>query len=188
MHTLWISLRMLAALTVLTGLIYPLAVTGVAHLAMPAQAQGSIVRVAGRPVGSVLLAQPTHQPRYFWPRPSAADYATVASGASNKGPTSQDLKTKIAERRVLLRQAHGLGATAPVPDELVLASGSGLDPHLSPAAAHFQSARVARARQRPITEIDALIQRVTEPPQWGLLGQPRVNVLRLNLALDQGFR
>jgi K+-transporting ATPase ATPase C chain len=184
MNTLWISLRMLATLTLLTGLMYPLAVTGVAQIVMPVQAQGSLIRRDGRPVGSELLAQPTQNGRYFWPRPSAADYATVASGASNKGPTSKDLQQKIVERQQFLRKAHGLSAAAPVPDELVLASGSGLDPHISPEAAYFQAARVARARQVDETQLRTLIAAQIVPRQWGLFGEPRVNVLRLNLALE----
>jgi K+-transporting ATPase ATPase C chain len=123
-----------------------------------------------------LLAQKVEDPRFFWPRPSAADYATVASGASNKGPTSADLVKAINERRAKF------GADAPV--ELLTASGSGLDPHLSPEAARFQAARIAGARGIDVEKVRELIARLAEPPQLGIFGEPRVNVFALNRALD----
>ena len=128
-------------------------------------------------VGSDLIAQKFENPKYFWPRPSAADYATVASGASNKGPTAADLKKSIDERR------EKFGADAPV--DLLTASGSGLDPHISPEAARSQIARVAAARNMSIQRISALVDQTIEPPQFGFLGEPRVNVLGLNRLLDQ---
>jgi K+-transporting ATPase ATPase C chain len=182
------ALRLLLALTVLTGVVYPLAITGLARLAFARQAEGSPVRVDGRVVGSALIAQRFTNALYFWPRPSAGDYAAVPSAASNLGPTSRLLLDTARRRAASLRLAHGLPADAPVPPELVLASGSGLDPHLSPPAARFQVARVARARGFNIARTAALARLVEEriePPQLGFIGPARVNVLRLNLALDQ---
>ncbi len=177
MKTIIQSLRILAVLTLLTGVIYPLAVTGVARMAFQDAATGSIVKSGAAEIGSALLAQKTESAKYFWPRPSAGDYATVASGASNKGPTSADLVKSIAERR----DKYGKDA----PDELLTASGSGLDPHLSPAAAKYQSGRIAAERKLSVEKLNALVDQLTEGPQFGFLGQPRVNVLALNLALDQ---
>jgi K+-transporting ATPase ATPase C chain len=177
MRTTLQSLRIYIVLTLLTGIIYPLAMTGVAQLLFPRQANGSRLVENGKLLGSDLLAQKFDSPRYFWPRPSAADYATVASGASNKGPTSADLKKMIDERRAKF------GADAPV--DLLTASGSGLDPHISPEAARLQIPRVAAARDTSIDKISALVDQTIERPQLGFLGEPRVNVLELNLALDQ---
>ena len=176
MKTILQSLRILLALTALTGFLYPLAVTGLSHLAFPHTATGSLVKRGDLMVGSALLAQKTESPAYFWPRPSAADYGTVASGASNQGPTSDTLKKAVAERRAQF------GDTAPV--DLLTASGSGLDPHISPEAAKQQAERVARERKRPLDQIESLIAQHTEGPQLGIFGEPRVNVLALNLALD----
>lgn len=176
MKTLLQSLRILLALTVLTGVLYPLLVSGIARIAFRRAATGSLVQQDGRVIGSALLAQKTESPRYFWPRPSGGDYATVPSGASNLGPTSGALGKAVAERRAKF------GENAP--DDLLTASGSGLDPHLSPAAAKYQAARVAGARQLPVEQVHALVDELTEPPQLGFLGEPRVNVLALNMALD----
>lgn len=169
------SIRAVLVLTVLTGIVYPLLVTAVGLGAFSSAANGSLVRDGETLRGSELLAQKTENPAYFWPRPSAADFATVASGASNLGPTSATLAKAIADRR------EKLGATAP--GDLLTTSGSGLDPHLSPEAARFQAARVAAARKLPAEKVEALIQQFTEPPQWGLFGEPRVNVFALNRAL-----
>jgi K+-transporting ATPase ATPase C chain len=176
MKTILQSLRLLLVLTVLTGLLYPLAVTGFARVLFRQKADGSLIVADGKIRGSELLAQKFEQPGYFWPRPSAADYATVASGASNKGPTSADLAKAIAERR------EKFGAQAP--GDLLTASGSGLDPHLSPEAAKYQAARVAAERKLAVEQVNALIAAHIEPPQWGVFGEPRVNVLTLNRALD----
>jgi K+-transporting ATPase ATPase C chain len=177
MKVLWQSLRIYLVLTLLTGVIYPLAITGIAQLLFPTQSNGSAMFVDGRLVGSVLLAQRFQSARYFWPRPSAADFATVASGASNKGPTSADLKRSIEERRAQF------GAEAPV--DLLTASGSGLDPDISPEAAHSQVARIAAARGIAPGRIAKLVADAVASPQFGFLGEPRVNVLRLNLRLDE---
>ena len=177
MKTIIQSLRIYIVLTLLTGIFYPLAMTGIAQLLFPKQANGSKIVENGKVIGSDLLAQKFESPRYFWPRPSTADYATVASGASNKGPTSADLKKSIDERQAKF------GNDAPV--DLLTASGSGLDPHISPEAARSQIQRVAEARKMSIQQISALVDQATEQPQFGFLGEPRVNVLELNLALDQ---
>src|SRR4030095_8052113 len=176
MKTTLQSLRILLVLTALTGFAYPLLVTGIANVAFHEAATGSVAKQGEQAVGSKLLAQKTESPKYFWPRPSAADFATVASGASNKGPTSADLAKSIAERR----EKFGKDA----PDELLTASGSGLDPHLSPAAAKYQAARIAEVRKIDVANVNSLIDRLTEGPQLGFLRESRVNVLALNQALD----
>jgi K+-transporting ATPase ATPase C chain len=170
-------LRILLVLTALAGCAYPMIVTLVARLAFRETSTGSLVSRGGQPVGSILLAQKTESVRYFWPRPSAADFTTVASGASNKGPTSSDLVKSIADRR------ERFGNEAPA--ELLAASGSGLDPHLSPATAKYQAPRIAAERKLSVESVNALVDRFTETPQFGFLGEPRVNVLALNLALDE---
>ena len=170
------SIRMLAALAVLTGAAYPFLVTGVAKVVAPRQSEGSIVERDGKAIGSSLLAQKTEGPRYFWPRPSAGDFATVSSAASNQGPTSAALVKAIADRK------GKFGENSPA--DLLTASGSGLDPHISRAAAQFQAARVAQARGLSIAAVKSLIEKTAEGPQFGFLGEPRVNVLSLNLALD----
>lgn len=177
MKVIWQSIRIYLVLTLLTGILYPLAITGVAQLLCSKRANGSTVRVGGRLVGSELLAQKFESARYFWPRPSAADFATVPSGASNKGPASADLRKLIEERRAKF------GREAPV--DLLTASGSGLDPHISPEAARLQVTRVAAARGLAAAEIAKQVEDSIEPPQFGFLGEPRVNVLQLNLALDR---
>jgi K+-transporting ATPase ATPase C chain len=138
--------RLFLVLTLLTGVLYPLLVTGFAQILFHGQAQGSLVSANGHLAGSALLSQKTEGPRYFWPRPSADDYATVASGASNLGPTSDALKKAIADHAAKLRTACDLVVDAQVPDDMITASASGLDPDISPAAAYLQIARVARAR------------------------------------------
>jgi K+-transporting ATPase ATPase C chain len=174
--TLLSSLRILLVLTVLTGIAYPFVVSALARALFADAAGGSLVRTGARIHGSALLAQKTESPRYFWPRPSAADFATIPSGASNQGPTSGALKTAIIERRAKF------GADAPA--DLLTASGSGLDPHLSPEAAKYQAARIAAARQLSMDKVHTLIDENTQRPQLGFLGEPRVNVLTLNRALD----
>lgn len=176
MKTIIESIRILIVFTLLTGVIFPLAVTAVARVGFEKKANGSLIERDGKVIGSALLAQKFTAGRYFWPRPSAADFATVASGASNKGPTSADLQKSIAERRAQFGES--------APGDLLTASGSGLDPHISPAAAQHQIARVAKARARTDAEIATLVRQHTEPPQFGFLGEPRVNVFALNLALD----
>lgn len=175
----------LLALTLLTGLAYPLAVTGIAQLAMPAAANGSLIVEGGRVLGSALIGQPFSDPAYFWGRPSATapqPYNGLASGGSNLAPTNPALRDAVRARIDALRAADP-GNAAPVPVDLVTASASGLDPHISPAAADYQVARVARRRGLDPAALRALVARHTEPRTLGLLGEPRVNVLALNRAL-----
>lgn len=178
------ALRVFLALSLLTGVVYPLIVTGMAQALFAWRAGGSLVRVDGGIAGSELLAQKFSSPRYFWPRPSSADYATTPSGASNQGWNSAQLHKTVAERRASLASAHG---SKEIPAELLFASASGLDPHISPAAAFYQLDRIASARgfdaQRRQKLLDLIAQQ-TEAPLWGFLGESRVNVLRLNIALD----
>ncbi|HMN86794.1 MAG TPA: potassium-transporting ATPase subunit KdpC [Bauldia sp.] len=177
------ALVLLAVMTLLTGVAYPLLVTGVAQVAFPAAANGSLVTRDGVVVGSSLVAQAFTSDRYFHPRPSAAGagYDAANSGGSNLGPTSAKLVAAVAERAA----AAGADPARPVPVDLVTASGSGLDPHISPEAAAFQIARVAAARGLPGSTVAALVAGNTEGRTFGLLGEPRVNVLLLNLALDR---
>ncbi|HET7923418.1 MAG TPA: potassium-transporting ATPase subunit KdpC [Rhodanobacteraceae bacterium] len=180
------SIAMLALMTALTGVVYPLVVTGVAQLLFPRAANGSVVERGGKPVGSALIGQPFSDPRYFWSRPSATSpFAdnSASSGGSNLGPTNSALTDAVKQRIDALRAADP-GNTAPVPVDLVTASGSGLDPHISPAAADYQVARVARVRGMQVDAVRKLVAGATERRQLGVLGEPRVNVLALNLALD----
>jgi len=184
------SVLCLAVLTILTGLVYPLAVTGVAGVAFPHQAHGSLITHGGRAVGSPLIGQAFSDPRYFWSRPSATTpmpYNAGSSGGSNLGPTNPDLARQVKERVAALRAADP-GNTRPVPVDLVTASASGLDPDISPAAAEFQVARVARARGLAESAVRDLVSAHTRPRFLGVLGEPRVNVLELNLALDERAR
>jgi len=180
------ALVLFTALTLVTGVLYPLAVTGVAQSVFPAQAAGSLVLRDGKPVGSALIGQAFSDPKHFWGRPSATApmaYNASASGGANQGPLNPALADAVKGRIEALRAADP-GNTAPVPVDLVTASASGLDPHISPAAAHYQAARVARARGLPVEQVEQLIASNTEGALWGLLGEPRINVLALNLALD----
>ncbi|MBK7715169.1 MAG: potassium-transporting ATPase subunit KdpC [Gemmatimonadetes bacterium] len=176
----------LLLLTLLTGVLYPVAVTGIGAALFPHQAAGSQLRAGDRVVGSALLGQPFSGPQYFWPRPSATGpvpYNGALSSGSNLGPSNPALHQAVADRIAALRAADP-DNLAPVPVDLVTASASGLDPHITPAAAEFQAARVARSRGLPVDSVRALVARYTEGRQFGILGEPRVHVLRLNLALD----
>jgi K+-transporting ATPase ATPase C chain len=180
------ALVVFALLSVVTGLLYPGLVTVIAKVAFPRQAEGSAIFVGGRVVGSELLGQSFSDPRYFWGRPSATGpqpYNGGASSGSNLAATNPALIEAAGARVKALREADP-GNDRPVPVDLVTASGSGLDPHISPAAAEFQVARVARHRGMAEDEVRARVQEATEGRTFGLLGEPRVNVLRLNLALD----
>ena len=188
------ALVLLGLFTVLTGLVYPAVVTGVAQTVFPDQANGSLVQEDGRTVGSALVGQEfAPNPAYVWGRPSATGPApytafnnktATGSSGSNLGPTNPALAEATAARAALLREADP-GNTAPIPVDLVTASGSGLDPHISPAGAAYQMARVARARGMDVAAVRALVAEHTEGRTLGLLGEPRVNVLALNLALDR---
>jgi K+-transporting ATPase ATPase C chain len=177
---------LLLLLTALTGFVYPVAVTGVAQLLFPRQATGSLIVKDGKPVASELIGQPFDDPKYFWSRPSATSpfpYNAAASSGSNLGPTNPDLLKAVAARVEALRQADP-GNPAPVPVDLVTASGSGLDPHITPAAARYQVSRIAKARGMSEAAGRLLVEAHVERRLFGLLGEPRVNVLRLNLDLD----
>lgn len=173
-------------LTVLTGLMYPAIVTALAQLLFPYQANGSLIVRDGKPVGSTLIGQPFDDPKYFWGRPSATapfPYNAAASSGSNLGPTNPAL-IETVKMRVAALKAADPGNDTPVPVDLVTASGSGLDPHISPASAEYQVRRVARARGREEAFVRTLVSQHTEGRQLGMLGERRVNVLALNLALD----
>ena len=180
-------LVLFALLALLTGGVYPALVTVVAQALFPSLAEGSVIVQDGQAVGSSLIGQPTTSPRYFHGRPSATTrvpYDSLASAGSNLGPLNPALAEAVAARVAALR-AEDPGNPAPIPVDLVTASGSGLDPHISPAAAHWQVARVARERGLAVDEVERLVASCTEGRTLGLLGEPRVNVLRLNLALDR---
>jgi K+-transporting ATPase ATPase C chain len=177
---------MLLTLTVLTGLVYPLAVTGIAQVVLPGQANGSLIEHDGKVVGSSLIGQGFTDPRYFWSRLSATGptgYNGAASSGSNYGPLNQAL-ADAARARVDALVAADPEQRRPVPVDLVTSSGSGLDPHVTPAGARYQVARVAQARGVASAEIERLVAEHTEGRTLGVLGEPRVNVLQLNLALD----
>jgi K+-transporting ATPase ATPase C chain len=174
-------------MSVLTGLVYPLVVTGVSQVVFPHQANGSLIEKDGKVVGSELIPQNFDQPRYFWSRPSAASYNGGASSGSNLGPTNPALLDAVKGRVEALKTADPSN-NHPVPVDLVTASGSGLDPHISPAAAEYQVERVAKARGLSPAQVRNLVAEHTEGRQLGLLGEPCVNVLTLNLALDEHTR
>jgi len=180
------ALVVFALLTVVTGVVYPAVVTLIGQLAFPSQVDGSVLESHGKAVGSRLLGQPFGSPQYFWSRPSATGpqpYNGAASSGSNQGPLNPALAMAVEARIAALRAADP-GNTQPVPVDLVTASGSGLDPHISVAAAEYQIDRVARTRKIAPTTVAALVHEHTQGPTLGLLGEARVNVLELNLALD----
>ena len=180
-------LVLFAALTVVTGLVYPIVVTAVSHAAFASEANGSLIEKNGKAVGSELLGQQFDAPSYFWGRLSATSpnpYNPQASGGSNLGPTNPALSDEVKGRISALHDADPTN-TAPIPVDLVTSSGSGLDPEISPAAAAYQIDRVAKARKLSHNDVDALVQRATSGRQFGILGEARVNVLKLNLALDE---
>ena len=180
------SIVMLGVLTVLTGIVYPLVVTGLAQVIFPRAANGSLLVRDGKPIASELIGQAFTDPKYFWSRPSATSpfpNNSALSGGSNLGPTNSTLTAAVKQRIEALRAADP-GNTEPVPVDLITASGSGLDPHISPAAAIYQMARVVRVRGISPEQVKAMIAQASAGRQLGLLGEPRVNVLQLNLLLD----
>ena len=190
------SIRQTILWTLICGIAYPVVMTLLAQVAFPSQANGSLVLRDGKVIGSALLAQQFTGSNYFWPRPSACSYGAgpatssntnglVPSGASNLGPTSGQLQTNVQNNTAAFLAGNNLPTNTPVPADIVFASGSGLDPHISPQAAGLQIARVAAARALSVDKITALVDKFTEDSQWGFLGEPRVNVLLLNIALDE---
>jgi K+-transporting ATPase ATPase C chain len=180
------ALRMLIVMSALTGVIYPLVVTGVAKVAFPRAASGSLIEADGKTLGSDLIGQPFDDPKYFWSRPSATSpqpYNGMSSSGSNQGPRNPALADAVKDRIKALRDADP-GNTAAVPVDLITASGSGLDPHISVAAAEYQLSRVSKARGLPTEQVRGLVAQNTEGRTLGVLGEPRVNVLKLNIALD----
>lgn len=173
-------------LTVITGLVYPLLVTGTAQVFFKHQANGSLIYQDGKVVGSTLLGRPVEDPKYFWGRPSATGpsaYNAASSSGSNYGPMNADYLKAVEARVQALRDADP-GSDQPVPVDLVTASGSGLDPHITPAGARYQVPRIAKLRQMDKSVLNSMIDSVLEKPQWGFLGESRVNVMKLNLLLD----
>jgi potassium-transporting ATPase KdpC subunit len=180
------SLRMLVVLTVLTGVVYPLLTWGIAQLVFPGAANGSLIQQNGKAMVSALIGQPFDDPKYFWSRPSATapqPYNGTASSGSNQGPRNPALADAVKDRIKALRDADP-GNGAAMPADLVTASGSGLDPEISIAAAEYQLARVAKARGMSVDSVRSLVSQYTNGRTYGVLGEPRVNVVRLNLALD----
>jgi K+-transporting ATPase ATPase C chain len=183
------GLRINIFMTILFGIAYPLIITGISQVAFPRQANGSLIVSDGKVIGSELIGQNFTRPEYFQPRPSAAGndgYDATSSGGSNFGPTNQKLIDRVKASVEKFRKENP-DYTGPIPADLVTASASGLDPHLSPSSAMAQAARVAKARGMSQDQVAQLLAEFTEPPALGLLGEPRVNVLKLNLALDQRF-
>ena len=183
------GLRIKIFMTILVGVIYPLAITGICQLVFPHRANGSLVTAGGKVIGSELIGQNFTRPEYFRPRPSAAGsegYDATASSGSNYGPTNQKLVERVKASVEKFRKENP-DYTGPLPADLVTTSSSGLDPHISPDSACAQSARVAKARGMTVAQVTELIAGFTEGPSLGVLGEPRVNVLKLNLALDQQF-
>jgi K+-transporting ATPase ATPase C chain len=180
------AITLFVLLTLITGLAYPVVVTGLAKLLFPHQAAGSLIEKDGKPVGSDVIGQNFTDPGHFWGRPSATSpqpYNGTASSGSNQGPLNPALTDAVKGRIDVLKAADPAN-TKPVPVDLVTASASGLDPEISPAAAEYQLERVARARNVPVADVRGLVAANTEGRQWGVFGEPRVNVLQLNLALD----
>ena len=177
---------MTLVMTVLTGALYPALVTGIVRVLFPYQAAGSLIQVDGKTIGSELIGQKFTKPEYFHGRPSAAGdgYDAANSGGTNLGPTNPDLLKKVKDNIDAFRKENP-AYTGPIPADIVTASASGLDPHISPAAAYAQEQRVAAARAVPVARLHALIDAAVEPRQLGFLGEPRVNVLKLNLTLDR---
>ncbi|MBK7092983.1 MAG: potassium-transporting ATPase subunit KdpC [bacterium] len=187
MKTFIIAAKLIIVMTVVTGVLYPMIMLGAAQALFPHQANGSLTYSGGKLIGSELIAQEFADSSYFWPRPSGIGYNPQPSSGTNLGPTSKALLEQITSRRALLTEANG---GAQPPDDLLLASGSGLDPHISPEAARYQIDRVARVRglsSEKLAQLQQLVEMRVEPYSFGFIGQPRVNVFLLNLAVDSLF-
>jgi potassium-transporting ATPase KdpC subunit len=183
-----IALKFLMVMTILTGIIYPLLMTGIAQVVFPSKANGSLIMKDGKIIGSELIGQKFDSTIYFWSRPSAIGYNPVPSGASNYGPTSDTLKKLVAERRILFAKMNSMSDESDIPKEMIFASGSGLDPHISPDAALLQAERISGARHFNNNLKQRLLQsikKLTEKPQFLILGEHRINVLMLNLELNK---
>lgn len=183
-----IALKFLLVMTILTGIIYPLVMTGIAQVTFPSKSNGSLIIKDGKVIGSELIGQKFDSSIYFWSRPSAVGYNPVPSGASNYGPTSDTLKKLVNTRKEFFAKINSVNILADVPLEMIFASGSGLDPHISAAAAQLQVERIAQARHFDSSQKQKLLEtvkRLTEKPQFLILGEERINVLNLNLALDR---
>jgi K+-transporting ATPase ATPase C chain len=183
-----IALKFLLAMTVLTGIIYPLVMTVIAQLSFPSKANGSLIFEDGKVLGSVLIGQKFDSSIYFWSRPSVIGYNPVPSGASNYGPTSDTLKKQVTARRALFAKINSITDEATIPKEMIFASASGLDPHISPQAALMQVERISKARQFDNSEREKLlkiINELTEGPQFLFFGEQRINVLSLNIELNK---
>lgn len=178
------AITLLALLTIITGVIYPLMVTGIAQTIFPHQANGSLIVIDGKTYGSELIGQQFDDPKYFWGRPSAAGYNAAASSGSNLGPMNPSLE-ELVQARIDALKAVDPNNPLPIPVDLVTASASGLDPHISVASALYQASRVAAVRGLNEADVTSLIEKFTEGRQFGIFGEPRVNVLLLNLALDE---
>jgi len=184
------SVRQTLLWSVVAGVVYPLVITVFAQVVFHNQANGSLVERDGKLIGSALLAQQFQSTNYFWPRPSACSYGTgptgiAASSGSNLGPTSGALQTNVINNASAFISGNNLPTNTVVPEDMVFASASGLDPHISPESARLQTARVALARGLSLDKVKELVEQFIEPPQWGFLGEARVNVLLLNVSLDQ---
>ena len=180
---LWAAIKIFLAMTLLVGVGYPLVVTGIAQVAFRHEADGSLIELDGKVVGSSLIGQQFTGDKWFQPRPSAGDYDALASGGTNLGPTNPELIETVKQRVKQYREANGLGANERVPVDAVTASGSGLDPHISKLNAQYQARRVAEARNVSMKQLQQLIKNNTDDASLGFLGEPGVNVLQLNLAL-----
>jgi potassium-transporting ATPase KdpC subunit len=185
-----IALKFLLVMTILTGIIYPFFMTGVAQLTFHSKANGSLIMKDGKIIGSDLIGQKFDSTIYFWSRPSAIDYNPIPSCGSNFGPTSEKLKKQVTDRRVVFANNNSIADTTSIPKEMIFASASGLDPHVSPEAARMQTNRIAKARQLnelQKNQLNTLVNSLIENPQFGIFGESRINVLQLNLRTDLLF-
>jgi len=188
MRTIITSLKAIFILTILTGIVYPVLMIIVSHFIFPQRASGSLITINGEIIGSEIISQKFQSEKYFWSRPSAIDYNPLPSGASNLGPTSRSLQKIVEQRKTFFTEKNFLSSNVALPTEMVFSSGSGIDPHISPEAALLQVQRIALAHgfdEVKVNKLRSMIQKMAEPLQFGFLGQPRINVLLLNIELDK---